>query len=100
MKRSGTILLLLAMPVLAQAGAVYKCNIKGSVIYQSKPCSGATADARFQQEQRLYSRTAASSPPKAKNGASNEIPDTEEGKKKSLAIAQEAYQSAKERPAQ
>jgi hypothetical protein len=31
------------------------------------------------------------------NGTSNEIPDTVEGKKKSLAIAQEAYKQTKNR---
>ncbi len=100
MRRSGIILLLLGMPFLAHAGAVYKCNIKGSVIYQSKPCPGATADARFQKEQRLYGHVSAPSQPKAKNGTSNEIPETEEGKKKGLAIAQEAYKTTKEHPAQ
>lgn len=98
MKLYWSILILLGMPCLAQAGAVYKCNLKGSIIYQSKPCPGATADANFQQEQRrLYGQTRASSQPKAKNGTTNEIADTDEGKKKSLAIAQDAYKMTKER---
>ncbi|QXW24928.1 hypothetical protein KXJ74_11215 [Acinetobacter johnsonii] len=97
MKLYWSILILLGMPCLAQAGAVYKCNLKGSIIYQSKPCPGVTADTNFQKEQRLYGQTRTSSQPKAKNGTTNEIADTEDGKKKSLAIAQDAYKMTKER---
>ena len=89
-------ILILGIPCLAQAGAVYKCNVKGSTVYQAKPCPVGTTDVQFQREQRPrnYSIPTPAPKPKAANGTSNEIPDTEEGKKKSLAIAQEAYKSA------
>lgn len=100
------------------AKEVHKCVVKGSVTYQSRPCAGmAVPNPQQQLQQKLTQRTATqnsqqnvkSQPEMHKysqqqhlqrhssNGTSNEIPDTVEGKKKSLAIAQAAYQSAKDR---
>lgn len=87
-------ILILGVPCFAQAGAVYKCNVKGSTVYQAKPCPVGTADVQFQREQRPRNYSVPAPKQKAANGTSNEIPDTVEGKKKSLAIAQEAYKTA------
>ena len=103
---------------------VHKCIVNGSVTYQSRPCAGAiTPNQKQQMQQKLVQRTAsqnaktrelqklnqAQAQPvhqysqsqhlqrRSDNGTSNQIPDSVEGKKKSLALAQDAYQKTKNR---
>ena len=117
MKNAWTLALCLGMSVSAHAGNVYKCNQNGSTVYQSRPCPGVTTDAAFKkqndnsqttisrqyqqaQRQQIEKQQNAQQQTKqaiANNGTSNQIPDTAEGKKQSLAIAQEAYQQTKNR---
>ena len=119
MKNMWVLALCLGMSVSAHAGNVYKCNQKGSTVYQSKPCLGATMDEAFQKQNgynnsqttisRQYQQAQRQQVEKqqnvqqqtkqtiANNGTSNTISDTAEGKKKSLAIAQEEYQQTKNR---
>lgn len=97
MNYNWAIFILLGIPFLTQAGTVYKCNNKGATVYQSKPCPGATVDANFQREQRIQNQSNSAYQQRTTNGTSNEIAETAEGKKRSLAIAQEAYRITKER---
>lgn len=119
MKNVWTLALCLGMSVSAHAGNVYKCNQNGSTVYQSRPCPGTTADTAFQKQNgynnsqttisRQYQQAQRQQVEKQQNvqqqtkqavtnnGTGNTIPDTAEGKKKSLAIAQEAYQQTKNR---
>ncbi|MCG2607529.1 hypothetical protein LZZ98_03015 [Acinetobacter sp. SM34] len=97
MKNHLAIAVLLGIPLFTHAGNVYKCNQNGATVYQSKPCPGKTADADFQRENRVQIKSNQAYPQPAKNGTTNEIPDTMDGKKKSLAIAQEAYRMTKDR---
>ncbi|KAF1025353.1 MAG: hypothetical protein GAK29_01967 [Acinetobacter bereziniae] len=117
MKKVVLVILALGFSHHALAKEVYKCVVKGSVTYQSRPCAGtATVNPQQQLQQKLTQRTATQNSQQVRsqpemhkysqqqhlqrhssNGTINEIPDTVEGKKKSLAIAQAAYQSAKDR---
>ena len=60
--------------------------------------SQTTISRQYQQAQRQQAEKQQNAPQQIKQvGTSNAIPDTAEGKKKSLAIAQEAYQQTKNR---
>lgn len=114
--------LLLSQGIFAKN--VHKCVVNGSVTYQSRPCAGTVErNPQQQMQQKLVQRTAtqnakmreleklnqAQTAPepvhqysqsqhlqrRSDNGTSNQIPDTVEGKKRSLAIAQDAYQKTK-----
>lgn len=105
------------------AKTVHKCVLNGSITYQSRPCPG-TVEANPQQkmQQKLAQKTATQNikmkelaklnqaqaqshkysqqqhlQQRSSNGTSNEIAETVEGKKKGLAIAQDAYQQTKNR---
>ena len=106
------------------ANNVHKCIVNGSVTYQSRPCAGSIAlNPQQQMQQKLVQKTAnqnakmkeleklnqtqAQSAPRysqsqhlqrhSQNGTTNQIPDTIDGKKKGLAIAQDAYEKTKNR---
>ena len=112
--------LLLSQGIFAKN--VHKCVVNGSVTYQSRPCAGTIErNPQQQMQQKLVQRTVtqnakmreleklnqAQAQPvhqysqaqhlqrHSDNGTKNQIPDTVEGKKRSLAIAQDAYQKAK-----
>ena len=107
----------LGISVTAEASEVYKCVNKGTVTYQARPCAGkvipnpqqqyqkqltqrtANQDVKQQQAPAVSSRYSQQQhlQRKSGNGTSNEIPDTVEGKKKSMAIAQDAYKMTKDR---
>ncbi len=103
---------------------VHKCIVNGSVTYQSRPCVGTiTRNPQQQMQQKLVQKTATQNAKMKEleklnqsqaqpvhqysqaqhlqrhsdNGTKNQIPDTVDGKKKSLALAQEAYQKTKDR---
>lgn len=116
MKKSVMFFLFFGVSAIVQAGGVYKCENKGTVIYQSRPCPGAAIAPNPQQQMQQQKHIQEQKQnqqhnlPEAKhysqqqhlqhrssNGTSNEIPDTEAGKKKSLAIAQEAYRMTQNR---
>ena len=90
------LLFLVSTSSLSWAKEVHKCTINGAVSYQSRPCPNGTADKAF-QPQTIRKTQPQVQPRPASNGTTNEIPDTVEGKKRSMAIAQEAYQMTKER---
>ena len=106
----------LGISVTAEASEVYKCVNKGTVTYQARPCAGKVIPNPQQQYQKMLSQRTANQDAKQKapdvssrysqqqhlqrksgNGTSNEIADTVEGKKTSMAIAQDAYQMTKNR---
>lgn len=118
MKKVLLVILALGISHHVFAKDVHKCVVKGSVTYQSRPCAGTAAvNPQQQLQQKLTQRTANQTSIQQQktqsemhqysqqqhlqrhsgNGTSNEIPDTVEGKKKSLAIAQEAYKQTKNR---
>lgn len=99
---------------------VHKCENNGSVTYQTRPCAGAIRPSQqLEMQKKLAQKTANQNAKmqqivqasqseqlysqqqhlqrKTENRTSNEIADTVEGKKKSLAIAQEAYKMTKNR---
>ncbi|RKG38543.1 DUF4124 domain-containing protein [Acinetobacter rongchengensis] len=116
MKASLMIFVFLGITITAEAGDVHKCVNKGTVTYQSRPCAGKVIPNPQQQYQKQLTQRTANQDVKQKapdvssrysqqqhlqrksgNGTSNEIPDTVEGKKKSMAIAQDAYKMTKDR---
>lgn len=116
MKASLMIFVFLGITVTAEASDVHKCVNKGTVTYQSRPCAGKIIPNPQQQYQKQLTQRKANQDAKQQapdvssrysqqqhlqrksgNGTSNEIPDTVEGKKKSMAIAQDAYKMTKDR---
>ncbi|OTG66579.1 DUF4124 domain-containing protein [Acinetobacter silvestris] len=106
MKMSLMIFLFLGVSTIAQADSVYKCENKGTITYQSRPCPSAiikpNLHKQIQEKKQNQFEAEHYSQQKhlqhsSSNGTSNEIADTEAGKKKSLAIAQEAYRMTKNR---
>lgn len=118
MKKAGLLILAMVMTQVSFAKEVHKCVVKGSVTYQARPCAGSipqsqqlqlqkklsektvnqhiqktvkvpSADSQYSQQQHLQRHVG--------NRTSNEIPDTAEGKKRSLALAQDAYNKTKNR---
>jgi hypothetical protein len=101
MKRILTLIMALGLgsPVFAQD--IYKCTSSGETGYQSKPCKekgeliSGLRHHKTQSPATAY--TLADEQQEAESYTSNAVPDTVEGKKKSLAIAQDAYRMTKER---
>lgn len=117
MKKAGLLVLAIVMTQITFAKEVHKCVVNGSVTYQSRPCAGSIPQSQqLQLQKKLSERTVNQHVQKivkpsvdsqysqsqhlqrsAGNGTSNEIPDTVEGKKRSLALAQDAYNKSKNR---